>query len=135
MKRFRTVSCWVFLAFLFLFSTKAWAVNADDYYRVGLLLYNAKVYAKAIQSFNAAMTVDPQKTAAYQGRANCYYATGRTADALLDYQRVQKMTPSPQLDQFIQKLQASMTVASPMPFGLVSAPAGDETSASFFEKG
>jgi tetratricopeptide (TPR) repeat protein len=51
----------------------------------------------------------------------------------MDYQQVQKASPSPQLEQFIQKIQNSMAVPAAVPYGLPSQSGGD--NASLFEKG
>jgi tetratricopeptide (TPR) repeat protein len=103
---------------LFLLSASALlAATATDYYNAGLQLYNAKNYAQAIQYFSAAISLDPNNTASLQGRANCYYATGNYQGALADYQKVQTIQPNPQLNAFIQSLQAKVnsTAQPPMP--------------------
>ncbi len=118
---------------MFLFST-AWAYNADDYYRAGLQLYNAKDYTKAIQYFSASLNADPQKTAAYQARGNCYYASGQYANALMDYQQIQKRSPSPQLDQFIQTIQMKLN-SSPQPILASQSAAPADSYGALFEQG
>lgn len=106
------------LAGFFLFSPSAQAYTATDYYNAGLQVYNAKNYAQAIQYFSAAIQMDPNNTAALQGRANCYYAQGQYQQALDDYQKVQAISPNPQLASMIQSLQAKVganTTAAPPP--------------------
>src|ERR1035441_774549 len=97
-----------FFLFLFLLKSGVWAYSAADYYGAGLQLYNAKNYAQAIQYFGAAIKLDPNNTAALQGRANSYYSLGQYQQALDDYQRVQALQPNPQLASMIQSLQAKV---------------------------
>ncbi|HJT24658.1 MAG TPA: tetratricopeptide repeat protein, partial [bacterium] len=106
------------LAHFLLFRSPAQAYTAADYYNAGLQLYNAQNYAQAVQYFSAAIQTDPNNTAALQGRANCYYAQGQYQQALDDYQKVQAISPNPQLASLIQSLQAKVgtsTAAAPPP--------------------
>src|SRR5258708_38956989 len=83
----------------------AFAVTSDDYYKAGLKLYSAQNYAQAVQYFGAAIQLDPNNTAALQGRANCYYAQGQYQNALADYQKVLEMNPSNiQLANFVEQV-------------------------------
>lgn len=101
--------CWGLLSVsLFLCVSNARAVTSNDYYQAGLTLYNTKDYDKAILYFGAAVKLDPNNAAAYQGRGNCYYAKGLYANALTDYQQVQHLRPSPQIDAFVAKVQAKV---------------------------
>lgn len=106
------------VAVSFLSVPSAQAYTAADYYNAGLQLYNAQNYTQAIQYFSAALQVDPNNTAALQGRANCYYAQGQYQQALDDYQKVQAISPNPQLASMIQSLQAKVgtsAAAAPPP--------------------
>ena len=111
--------------------SEAKAVTSADYYKAGVQLYTAKNYPQAIQYFSAALSLDPNNPGALQGRANCYYAQGQYQEALNDYQKVQAASPSPQLTQFIQALQAKVGAVSPTGgAGLPGAP-----SSGSFEQG
>lgn len=90
------------------FISSAQAYTSTDYYNAGLQLYNAQNYAQAVQYFSAAIQVDPNNAAALQGRANCYYAQGQYQQALDDYQKVEALSPNPQLAAMIQALQAKV---------------------------
>ena len=104
----------LFLVGLFLvLNQAAQAYTVGDYYQAGLQLFNAKDYAKAVQYFSAALSLDPNNTASLQGRANSYYSLGQYQNALNDYQKVQALAPSPQLSQFIQAVQAKVGPVSP----------------------
>lgn len=91
------------------------AATAADYYQAALQLYNAKNYSLAVQYFGAAISLDPNNMAAYQGRANCEYSLGNKEAALADYQKVYAAQPTPQLLQFIQALQAQVGAPPPIP--------------------
>lgn len=122
-------------AFLLFLAVGAQAHTSDEYYHAGLNLYSGKDYDKAIQYFAAAIKLDPQNAAAYQGRGNCYYAKADYADALQDYRQVQQLRPSPQINQFIDRIQAKMGETSSSPDMMAG---GDVTSGDyprFFEKG
>lgn len=105
-----------------LISPAAHAVTSADYYKAGLQLYGAKNYAMAAKYFGAAITLDPNNLAAYQGRANCEYALGDKPSALADYQKVESVQPNPQLQQFISMLQAQVAAPPPMPNVSAAAP-------------
>jgi Flp pilus assembly protein TadD len=113
--------------FLSLFSSKAAAYTAADYYNAGLQLYNAKNYDQARQYFEAAVNLDPTNAAALTGAANCYYALGDDAHALVDYQKLQAMDPNnnqwPALIQQLQAKTASASSAAPGSSAAPSAPA------------
>ncbi len=113
---FKNVCRFIAAAVFFLCVSAAGAVTSNDYYKAGLTLYNAKDYDKAILYFGAAIKLDMQNVAAYQGRGNCYYAKGNYSSALEDYKQVQKLQPSPQINQFVDKVQAKADLsASPAP--------------------
>ena len=108
----------LFGTLIILSSSTASAFTSSDYYNAGLQLYNAQNYGQAIQYFSAAIQMDPNNTAALQGRANCYYTQGQYQQALDDYQKVQALQPNPQLASMIQALQAKVgagTSAAPPP--------------------
>lgn len=109
----------VVAGFIFILSSRAFGVTAAEYANAGLQLYNQKNYTQAIRYYSAALGLDPNNTAALQGRGNCYYIQGQYQQALADYQKVQSLAPSPQLSQFIQSLQSKLGTASASP-----APAG-----------
>jgi tetratricopeptide (TPR) repeat protein len=118
----------IFLVFLVLaVAGQAHAYTSKDYCNAGLKLYSAKDYGKAAKYFSAALNLDPNNTTALQGRANCYYATGQYQLALPDYQRVQALTPSDQLAQFIIKVQEKA--------GASPASAPPPPSNSYFDQG
>jgi tetratricopeptide (TPR) repeat protein len=122
-------------AFLFFLAVGAQAHSSNEYYHAGLNLYSGKDYDKAIQYFAAAIKLDPQNAAAYQGRGNCFYAKADYTDALQDYRQVQQLRPSPQINQFIERIQAKMGSASSAPDMMAG---GDVTSGDYsrlFEKG
>ncbi len=123
--RFRIRSLGVILILLSVFvaAPRLQAATSADYYQAGLQLYNAKNYALAVQYFGAAISLDPNNLAAYQGRANCEYTLGNKAAALADYQRVESVQPNPQLAQFIQALQAQVGYVPPQPNVAAMQPA------------
>ncbi len=121
MKLISRLRCF-FTACLFLvLSQAAYGYSAGDYYNAGLQLYNARNYGQAAQYFTAALSLEPNNTAALQGRANSYYSLGQFPQALADYQKVQALSPSNQLAQLIQALQAK--VGSSAPAGSTVPPA------------
>jgi hypothetical protein len=97
-----------------LFPPRLEAVTSNDYYQAALQLYNAKSYSQSIPYFGAAIALDPNNLAAYQGRANCEYTLGDKPAALSDYQKVYSLHPTPQLSQFIQMLQGQMAAPPPI---------------------
>ena len=97
---------------LLLDSTALNAATSSDYYKAGQQLYDAKNYSQAVSYFGAAIQLDPGNMAAYEGRANCYYALGNQQAALADYQKVQSVKPDPQVAQMIQTLQAQAPLPS-----------------------
>src|SRR5258708_36316001 len=90
------------LSLIFVLSGKAYEATSTEYANAGLQLYKAKNYSQAIRYYSAAISLDPNNAAAFQGRANCYYLLGQTQQALNDYEKVQAIAPSPQLAQFLQ---------------------------------
>jgi tetratricopeptide (TPR) repeat protein len=119
-------------AFLLLLAVGVQAQTSDVYYQAGLKLYSGQDYSRALQYFGAAIKLDPQNAAAYQGRGNCYYAKADYADALQDYRQVQQLRPSPEISQFIDLIQAKMGGAS-SPDMMMGASSGDYQG--LFEKG
>ena len=106
----------------FLSSSKAFAYSSADYYKAGLQLYTAKNYSQAVRYFGAAKQLDPNNTAALQARGNCNYVLGNYPDALSDYQKVQAISPSDGLAQFISKIQAKINSTSAAPAPEPSTP-------------
>ncbi len=100
---------WRFLALAVIlgtpFSLKAQASSAGQYFATGNQLYSARNYNQAIQYYSAVVKSNPNYAPAYQGIGNCYYALGNKAYALAYYQKASQISPNPQLNQFIQKLQ------------------------------
>ncbi len=133
MKIVKIVCRFTITAFLSLLVVGAQAQTSDTYYQAGLKLYSGQDYARAAQYFGAAIKLDPQNAAAYQGRGNCYYAKADYADALQDYRRVQQLSPSPAINQFIDRIQAKMGTASSPDMMGGSASAGDYSG--LFQKG
>ncbi len=122
-------------AFLLFLAVGAQAQTSDTYYQAGLKLYSGQDYAKALLYFSAAIKLDPQNAAAYQGRGNCYYAKADYSDALQDYRQVQQLRPSPQINQFIDRIQTKIGGAS----SSSDMMAGEDVSSGdylrFFDKG
>jgi tetratricopeptide (TPR) repeat protein len=84
----------VILLLLVLFAGSwVWAVTATEYYNTGLILYNDRNYAQAIQSFDAALKLEPGNEAALLGRANSYYSLEKYGEALEDYRKVLSLQP------------------------------------------
>jgi tetratricopeptide (TPR) repeat protein len=124
MKSFRIWKTFLVICFLLClsqFGSRASAATATDYYNAGLQLYNAKNYDQAIKYFSAAIQLDPNNLASLQGLANCYYIQGQYSQALADYQKVQTLSPSPQLSALIQSIQ---TKAGANPAPAVAPPLG-----------
>ena len=94
-------------------------------------LYNAKNYPQAIQYFSAAIQLDPNNLPALQGRANCYYLQGQYPQALQDYHRVEALSPSDQLSQFIQSIQAKVGSNTPSS----TAPSQPQSDKASFNQG
>jgi tetratricopeptide (TPR) repeat protein len=116
--------------------TQATAATSADYYHAGVKLYTAQNYAQAVRYFSAAIQLDPNNTAALQGRGNCHYAQGEYSDALADYQRVQALSPSDGLAQFIAKVQAKVG-ATPAAAAPIAAPASNpyfDQGVSYFQQ-
>ncbi len=101
------------------------ASPADQYVASGQQLLRANNYTQAFQYFSAAIKVDPNNVAAYQGLGNCYYMAGRKSDALTYYQRALALQPgNAQLAQFVQNLQAQL---NPAPAGGMYGSSGMAT--------
>jgi tetratricopeptide (TPR) repeat protein len=113
MKFYLTSLSFLVAGFMFILSQNVYGYTAADYYNAGLQLYNAKNYPQAIQYFSAAISLDPNNAADLQGRANCHYALGEYQDALNDYEKVQAISPSDQLSQFIQSLRTKVGASGP----------------------
>jgi tetratricopeptide (TPR) repeat protein len=92
-------------------SLKAQAYSAGQYFNAANQLYSSRNYNQAIQYYGAVVKSNPTYAPAYQGIGNCYYALGNKQYALAYYQRAYQISPSAQLGQFIQSLQAQ--AASP----------------------
>lgn len=111
------------------------AQGADSQYlTAGNQLYTAKNYAQAAKYYNAALKLNPNNPAAWQGMGNCYYALNDKKDALTCYQRASALQPSnTQLAQFVQTLQTQLgggTAPAPAP-GAATAPA----TSSYYTQG
>lgn len=97
----------IFLFFLAVGTSKAWAYSAADYDKAGLQLYNAKRYGQADQYFGAALKLSPNDAGALMGSANCLYAEGKTDQALAGYRKLQALQPDNRsLTDFIRSLEA-----------------------------
>jgi tetratricopeptide (TPR) repeat protein len=107
-------------------TVQAQGASADQYVASGQQLLNAKNYTQAAQYYYAALKIDPNNFAAYQGLGNCYYLSGRKSDALTFYQRALSIQPSnAQLAQFVQNLQGQVSggaAAAPGSMGLAADP-------------
>lgn len=125
--KFLTYKSMLFFSFaLFGWLSNLYGYTSADYYNAGLQLYQSQNYAQATAYFSAALQADPHNAAALQGRANCYYAQGRYAEALADYRQVQALQPdNAQLASFIQALQSK--VGGSAPAASVGANAGENT--------
>ncbi len=76
-------------------------------------LYATQNYTQAGQYYYSAIKLDPTSAAAYQGLGDCYYFTGRKADALTCFQKALSLQPNnPQLGQFVQSLKANLSNAT-----------------------
>ena len=87
-------------------SLKAQAYSAGQYFTAANQLYSSRNYNQAIQYYGAVVKSNPTYAPAYQGIGNCYYALGNKPYALAYYQKAYQISPSAQLGQFIQSLQA-----------------------------
>lgn len=91
-------------------ATSAQYLNAANQF------YSSKDYVKATQYYRAAVQVDPNNAAAYQGLGNCQYAQGQKADALASYDKSLALNPNnPSLVSFDQSLRAQLGSAPPLP--------------------
>jgi len=87
----------------------AQAGSADQYRAAGNKLYQAKNYGQAARYYLAAVKLDPNDAASYQGLGNCYYAYGKKKEALAYYQRASALQPgNSQLAEFVRGLQAQV---------------------------
>src|SRR6202789_2729725 len=92
---------------------QAQGASAYQYVANGQQLLNQKNFTQAAQYYYAAIKLDPNNAAAYQGLGTCYYMGGRKQDALTFYQRSLSIQPNnPQLSQFVQSLQSQLSTAS-----------------------
>lgn len=78
--------------------------------------YNAALAAseqgnadEAIRLYLQSLQADPQMTAAHQGLANTYYASGRYQEALAEYDQVLQLEPNEELRSWVEELRASVT--------------------------
>lgn len=115
MKKYFMFPALMFSLWGFFCSSQAFAYSSVDYYKAGLKLYSVKNYDQAVRYFGAAVQLDPNNTAALQARGNCHYALGDYPGALADYQKVQAISPSDALAQFISKIQTKINSTSSAP--------------------
>jgi tetratricopeptide (TPR) repeat protein len=115
MKKYFMLSALMFSLWGFFCSSQALAYSSADYYKAGLKLYSVKNYSQAARYFGAAVQLDPNNTAALQALGNCHYAAGDYSGALTCYQKVQALSPSDALAQFISKIQAKINSTSSAP--------------------
>ena len=81
--------------------------TADQYLAAGNQLYGAKNYPQAIQYYQAAVQLNSNDAAAYQGLGNCYYLQGQKDQALDNYQKALNLDPTnATLASFVQALKA-----------------------------
>jgi len=91
-------------------SAGAQSSTADRYRAAGHKLYQSKNYGQAARYYLAAVKLNPQDAASYQGLGNCYYAYGKKKEALVYYQRASALQPSnTRLAQFVRTLQAQVS--------------------------
>jgi tetratricopeptide (TPR) repeat protein len=115
---------------------QAQGASADQYVASGQQLLNQKNFTQAAQYYYAAIKIDPNNAAAYQGLGTCYYMGGRKQDALTFYQRSLSIQPNnPQLSQFVQSLQSQLSTASaPGAMGMTASDPLSQGSALFQQR-
>jgi tetratricopeptide (TPR) repeat protein len=92
------------------------AAAALKYEAAGNQLYQSNDFAKAIQYYQAALQMDPSRTASYVGLGNCQYQQGDKAGALASYDKALALDPSnAQLTQFANTLRGSAGAPSVSP--------------------
>jgi tetratricopeptide (TPR) repeat protein len=135
MKKYLKFSALMLGLFGFFCSSQAFAYSSADYYKAGLKLYSVKNYDQAVRYFGAAIQLDPNNTAALQARGNCHYALGDYPGALADYQKVQALSPSDALAQFISKIQDKINSTSSAAPAFSAAPNPNFTQGvSYFQQ-
>jgi tetratricopeptide (TPR) repeat protein len=109
---------------LFLLSALVWLASsqafsqatAAQYLSAANNFYGQKNYSQATLYYRAAIQVDPNNAAAYQGLGSCQYAQGQKADALASYDRSLALNPNnSQLASFAQSLRAQLGASAPPP--------------------
>jgi tetratricopeptide (TPR) repeat protein len=117
----------LFAMVLLLGTPMAFGATADEYYKAGLQLYQAKDYAKAVQYFDAALKTDPNHTGAARGAGNCHVALNQTAQAIPYYEKALALSPNDaQLAAYVQNLKAQ----APAPSSGPSGPSGQAAQAA-----
>src|SRR2546422_10903132 len=85
------------------------AQSAAQSIAAGNQTYAAKDYAKGVQYYQAAVQLDPNSAAAYQGLGNCQYMLGKNTEALAAYEKASSLEPNnAQLSSFVQTLKAKV---------------------------
>jgi hypothetical protein len=132
MKKIIWLGCILFMAMT---ASLFGAQDAAQYMTAANQLYGSKDYSKAIQYYEAAVKIDPNSAAAYQGMGNCYYALGLKPDALKAYKKALKLEPSnAQLANFVQAFKdQSSDVSTPSLNAANSAAAKSLSSGNKFE--
>lgn len=104
--------------------------TAQQYLNAGNQLYGAKDYTRAVQYYRAAIQMDPNNAAAYQGLGSGQYALGQKREALASFERSLQLNPNnPALAGFTQRLRTEVGSAAP---GLPSLPSGNQPGALSF---
>ncbi|HVZ80765.1 MAG TPA: tetratricopeptide repeat protein [bacterium] len=111
MRGFKTLgSCLAFaILVMAVFPGPGFSQGASEaqYIAAGTKMYQARNYNQALQYYNAAMKLNPNDPAAYQGIGYCYYAMGNKQYALAYLQKAYQLNPNnAQLAQAIQSLRA-----------------------------
>lgn len=105
------------------------SASADQYYQYGNRFYSEKDYARAAQYYGAAVRLNPNHAAAWQGLGNATYAAGQPQKALAYYEKALQLNPSnTQLSSFVQRLRAQYGGGAPAGAQPALQAAGDALS-------
>ena len=67
--------------------------KAEDYSNRGLIYFRSGQFAKALQDYNTALSINPRLDKAYNNRANYYAAQGQLQQAIDDYDQAIDLNP------------------------------------------
>ena len=70
------------------------ATTYDDYCELAVANYREKNHQQAIKAYNKAIEMEPNKTAAYEGRANIYVALKDYNNAIKDFTKLIEIDPN-----------------------------------------